>query len=81
MSVKDIERAIEQLPPSEVAQLSQWFEEFQAQAWDRQIEQDARAGRFDALIEGARAEHALGGAGRFEAQDDASVLEDVSGLA
>lgn len=51
MSVKDIERAIEQLPPSEVAELSQWFEEFQAQAWDKQIERDARAGRFDAPIE------------------------------
>lgn len=60
MSVKDIEQAITQLPPSEVAELSQWFEEFQAQVWDRQIEQDAKAGRFAALIEQAKAEAAAG---------------------
>ena len=60
MSVKDIEQAITQLPPSEVAELSQWFEEFQAQVWDKQIEQDAKAGKFVKLIEQAKAEYAAG---------------------
>jgi hypothetical protein len=60
MSVQEIEQAITQLHPSEVAELSQWFEEFQAQVWDEQIEQDARAGNFAKLIEQAKAEYAAG---------------------
>jgi hypothetical protein len=50
MDVKEIESAIAQLPPSELAELAKWFEEFQARAWDAQLEQDVRAGRLDALI-------------------------------
>jgi hypothetical protein len=53
MSIEEIESAIAQLPPSEVAKLAQWFEEFQARVWDRQIEEDVEAGRLDALIEQA----------------------------
>ena len=53
MDIKEIESAIARLPPSELAELAKWFEEFQARAWDEQLEQDARAGRLDALIEEA----------------------------
>lgn len=60
MSVKDIEAAITQLPRQEIAELSQWFEEFQNQIWDEQIERDANAGRFDQLIEHAKAQAAAG---------------------
>jgi len=60
MSVKDIEQAITQLPRQEIAELSQWFEEFQNQMWDEQIERDAHAGRFDKLIEQAKAQYAAG---------------------
>lgn len=52
MSVKEIEMAITQLPRSEVAELSRWFEEFEAQIWDEQIARDSKAGRFEELIEG-----------------------------
>jgi hypothetical protein len=60
MSVKEIEAAITQLPPSELAELARWFEEFQAQAWDRQIAQDAKSGRLNRLVEQAKAEYAAG---------------------
>ena len=60
MSVKDIEQAIKELPRQEIAELSQWFEEFQNQMWDEQIERDANAGRFDKLIEQAKAQYAAG---------------------
>ncbi len=60
MSVKEIELAIEQLPPSELSELAQWFEEFHAQAWDKQIEQDIMAGKLDTLAEQARAEYRAG---------------------
>lgn len=48
-SVKEIERAIEQLPKSEVAELALWFEKFESELWDEQIERDLAAGRFDAI--------------------------------
>jgi hypothetical protein len=50
MDIKEIESAIAQLPLSELAELARWFEEFQAGAWDAQLEQDVRAGRLDALV-------------------------------
>ena len=53
MDIKEIESAIAQLPPSELAELAKWFEEFQVQVWDAQIERDARSGRLDALIQRA----------------------------
>lgn len=60
MSVKEIERAITQLPRSEVVELAQWFEEFKAQVWDEQIARDSKDGRFNKLIEQAKAEYAAG---------------------
>ncbi len=60
MSVAEIERAIEQLPPDDLAQLARWFEEFMAQAWDRQIEEDVQAGRLDALIRQAEQDFEAG---------------------
>lgn len=51
MSITEIKTIISQLPPPELAEFSQWFEEMQADAWDRQIEWDALAGRFDAIFQ------------------------------
>ncbi len=50
MDVKEIEIAIAQLPPAKVAELAEWFEEFHAQLWDKQLEQDLKAGRLDSLL-------------------------------
>jgi hypothetical protein len=52
-NVKSIEEAVEALPPSELAEFRHWFAEFDAAAWDAQIEQDANAGKLDALAEEA----------------------------
>jgi len=60
VSVKEIQQAITQLPPADVRELSQWFDEFQNQLWDKQIAQDAKAGKFDELIEEAKTEYAAG---------------------
>jgi hypothetical protein len=49
MSVQEIEAAVTQLPIPELTQFGAWFEEYQADLWDRQIEEDAQAGRLDAL--------------------------------
>jgi hypothetical protein len=53
MDIKEIESAIAQLPPAEVAKLAEWFAEFQAQVWDRQLEQDVNSGRLDELLKQA----------------------------
>jgi len=51
MDVQEIESAISQLPRAQVAELAAWFEQFHAQLWDTQIEQDIRDGRLDSLLE------------------------------
>ena len=60
MSVQEIETAISQLPPSELADLAEWFSEYQADVWDRQIERDVRTGRFDAVRQRVREQRVAG---------------------
>lgn len=50
MSVKEIETAITQLSPTELADLMAWLAEYHAQEWDKQIEENLEAGRLDALL-------------------------------
>jgi hypothetical protein len=54
MDVKDIESAISQLPPAEVAELADWFAQFHAELWDKQIADDLKAGRLQNLLEEAK---------------------------
>jgi len=49
MNVEELEREVSQLPPSDLKQFSEWFEEFKADQWDKQIEVDILAGRFDSI--------------------------------
>ena len=60
MSVKEIEAAIAQLSPEELAQFADWFAEFQARAWDEQLEADAKAGKLDELVREAKEDFARG---------------------
>jgi hypothetical protein len=54
--VNEIERAVLQLAPAELDAFREWFAEFDAAAWDRQIEDDVAAGRLDALADEALAD-------------------------
>lgn len=47
--VKAIEKAIEALPPAELAEFRRWFAHYDGAAWDRQVEQDAASGKLDSL--------------------------------
>ncbi len=47
MSVEELESVVARLSPSELSVFAEWFEEFMAQAWDKQIEQDVQAGKLD----------------------------------
>jgi len=60
MDVKEIESAIAQLPPTKVAELAEWFEEFHAQLWDKQLEEDVKAGRLDTLLREAGQDYESG---------------------
>ncbi len=53
MTIEDIEKAIEQLPPENLAKFRAWFEQFEASRFDRKIEQDVRNGRLDQLADEA----------------------------
>ena len=61
-NVKSIEKAVESLPPAELAEFRRWFVEFDAAAWDKQIEEDAQSGRLDSLAAEALADHRSGAA-------------------
>ena len=52
-SVKEIESAVANLSQDDLAQFRQWFQRYDAEVWDRQIEQDVASGRLDALAEEA----------------------------
>jgi hypothetical protein len=58
--IKAIEKAIEALPPSELAAFRRWFAEFDAASWDRQIDADAAAGKLDELASEALADFQAG---------------------
>ncbi|HLA75635.1 MAG TPA: hypothetical protein VJM76_06960 [Gammaproteobacteria bacterium] len=51
--VENIERDIVDLSPTELAAFRNWFREFDATAWDRQIEEDALSGKLDTLADAA----------------------------
>jgi hypothetical protein len=58
--VERIEREVEELLSEELAKFRQWFAAFDAEAWDRQLEADVRAGKLDALSDRALRGHAAG---------------------
>lgn len=48
MNRQELEAAVAELPADELMAFGRWFEEYLADAWDRRIEADIRAGRLDA---------------------------------
>ena len=59
--LEQIEKSVAELSKEELKAFAKWFEELQADLWDRQIEADAKAGRLDKLIaEKAKADHRAG---------------------
>lgn len=58
--VEKIENQIRELTADELAKLRDWFAEFDARAWDRQFEADAKSGKLDALARRALKDHEAG---------------------
>jgi len=55
-----IEHDVQKLTPEEFSAFRAWLAEYDAELWDRQIERDAAAGKFDALGEEALREFERG---------------------
>ncbi len=52
MSVlESIEAKVRDLSPEELEEFRRWFAEFDAAAWDQQLEMDVESGKLDALAE------------------------------
>ncbi|MBI4965006.1 MAG: hypothetical protein HY913_17155 [Desulfomonile tiedjei] len=58
--VQKLEQEIKELSSSELAAFREWFQEYDATEWDRQIQDDAIAGKFDKLAKKALADHKAG---------------------
>ena len=58
--VETLEREIEKLSAEELAAFREWFANYDADAWDRQMEADVKAGKLDRLAAEALAEHKRG---------------------
>ncbi len=59
-TVADITGAVKRLPKRDLARFRKWFAEYDAAAWDRQLEVDATAGKLDALVREAQRDHRAG---------------------
>jgi hypothetical protein len=59
-TVQDIEKAVAQLPPEELAAFRAWFEAFDAGRFDERIARDAAEGRLDRLADEAVADYRKG---------------------
>ena len=58
--IEKIEEEIRRLNRDELTDLRNWFREYDADEWDREIEDDIRAGKLDKLAEEALVEHRAG---------------------
>jgi hypothetical protein len=60
MSVQELETAVTHLSKQELEAFSRWFEQYAADQWDRQIETDIHAGRFESAGKRAKADYEAG---------------------
>ncbi len=59
-SILSIQEAIRSLPDEEFCEFSSWFEQYEEERWDRQIERDQRSGPLRTIMEKARADSRAG---------------------
>ena len=71
-TVKEIESAIEDLPRDQFFQLIDWVRNRFDNEWDRQIEDDVRAGRLDHVAEEALTEYRAGRTTPFPPDEQSS---------
>lgn len=60
MTITELEKAVTQLSEKDLARFREWFDEYFAEVWDKQIERDAVSGRLDKLLEEVDEEYNAG---------------------
>jgi|GEM_PF-417264 hypothetical protein len=50
MTIAEIEKAITELSKQDLIRFSEWFDEYYNEMWDKQIEEDVKLGKLDALL-------------------------------
>ena len=58
--IEKIEHQIEALTAQELAEFRRWYREFDAEAWDRQIQGDIQANKLDVVAEEAIKAYQIG---------------------
>ena len=58
--IENIEDEVRRLTASELAAFRKWFQEFDAEAWDRQIERDTESGKLGDLVKKSLSDHESG---------------------
>jgi hypothetical protein len=56
----ELEEEVRGLDRKDLAVFRNWFQDFDAEEWDRQIEMDVASGRLEALAQKALKEHKAG---------------------
>jgi hypothetical protein len=64
-TVEQIEAAIQQLPREDFLRLHKWIQNRFDDEWDRQMKEDVRSGRLDAIAQEALAEYRSGKSSPF----------------
>ncbi|NQU33854.1 MAG: hypothetical protein HQ521_11505 [Bacteroidetes bacterium] len=59
-SLKNLEKEVAQLPQPDLIKFRAWYEKFDSDKWDEQIEGDVSKGKLDSLAEIAVSEHLNG---------------------
>ena len=55
--VEELEEEIQQLSPDQLRQFRAWYEKFDSDQWDEQIEKDVQSGKLDELASQALQDH------------------------
>jgi hypothetical protein len=59
-TAQEVEKAVSKLSPQELVRFRAWFEQFDAEVWDKQFEEDAASGKLDKIADRAIADYKAG---------------------
>ena len=59
-TIEQLKQTVKKLSRADLATFRKWFREYDADVWDRQIEEDVRAGKHDRLADEAQTAHKAG---------------------
>jgi hypothetical protein len=53
MNIEEIKQAVTHLTPKDLAAFRRWYEEYDADLWDQEFEEDVQSGKLDSLAKQA----------------------------